>query len=477
MLADSAKPFFVERREHGELVLAPGRARSVMDPFPAAKAPGEHRVFLVGESVAQRLNAAEFSDRLGARVVNCGMGAYTSGQLRGVMSAALARRPDAVVLMTGNNDGRATDGGWYPAYRANLFLRRSWSWRLVQDRLAGLLRRRGVPADRDARFERNLRAMLSEARRAGVPVVVATLPANLRDFPPMGELPIQRPGFLAAWLAPSVAAFRRELARAPGDPAVHFWLARALAASGDAAGAAAQFEAAVETDYPDRCAPSRNALIRRVAAEEGATVADLEGAFRARAPGGAPGWEAFSDGVHWRHGLDAAAEETLSRALRMGGGTAAPAPARWSAKEARELALLAVSQAVQTEVLDERVVAEFMQADEADPAGLSALLADEGSAEAALARSAWTRSLAGRVGPAWPMALAHAGEAYARRGKKDRALAVLRDAARRAPSSGLPPLLLAKILRTPEAWAAIPSDTRERAMAAYYMDAFDKMRP
>ncbi len=477
MMADSAKPFFVSRQEHGVTILAPGRERSVMDPFPAAKAPGETRVFLVGESVAQRLNAAEFSARLGARVVNCGMGAYTSDRVRGVMSAALAQRPDAVILMTGNNDGRAAEGGWYPAYRANLFLRRSWSWRLVQDRLAELLRRRDDRAARDARFERNLRSMLREARSAGVPVVVATLPANLRDFPPLGELPIQTPGFLAAWLNPSVAAFRSVLAEAPGDPAAHFGLARALAATGDLAGAAPQFEAAVETDFPDRCAPSRNALIRRVAAEEGATVADLEELFRARAPARAPGWEAFVDGVHWRHGLDAAAEDALSRALHKPAQTTPPAPGRWSPAEARELALLAVSQALQTQVLEERVVAGFMQADEADPKGLRVLLADEAAAESAFARSEWTRSLTGRVRAAWPAVLAHAGEAYARRGEKDRALAVLREAARRDPSAGLPALLVAKLLRTEEAWNAVPPDTRERAMAVYYRDAFDKMKP
>ena len=64
--------------------------------------------------------------------------------------------------------------------------------------------------------------------------------------------------------------------------------------------ARAYYSGAVSYDAAqDRCSPERNAMIRRVAKEEGAGLADLELAFDGLAEGGLPGGAQLCDGVHW----------------------------------------------------------------------------------------------------------------------------------------------------------------------------------
>src|SRR6185295_11966167 len=95
------------------------------------------------------------------------------------------------------------------------------------------------------RFEGHLRAMAREARKAGVPLVLATLPVNKRDYPPMAS---QAEGAMP-W----------------------FKKARGLDRQGRKAEALEAYDMALSMDYPDRCWPAKNDAIRRVAKEEGAT--------------------------------------------------------------------------------------------------------------------------------------------------------------------------------------------------------------
>jgi tetratricopeptide (TPR) repeat protein len=509
MREETAKPFFALKTVDGVPTWVADRARSTAPPFPRDKPPGETRVFVVGESVAQRLSARLLERHIGddeflsgVRVVNCGMGAYDSVLAADVADEIVRDGADLVVVLVGNNNGSGPEGG-YAAYRVNRFLRRLWTWRAAQDWLARRVRRPPSSRERMARFERGLRRILSAARAARVQAVVATLPVNERGDPSPGELPLQRPKFLAAWIAlergrarEAAASFRAELSERPDDAMTHYELARSLDASGDGAAAAAEYDAAVEAYDLDRCAPSRNALIRRVAAEEGAAVADLDALFRARAPRGVPGWESFVDGVHWRSELDAAVAETIARAAARG---AAPAsaddvaaaarlakgvPARWSPEDARSAAMRAISDAVQVgaeydpPVLWERDVAEFMQADAADPAGLRAWLDDPGRVEAAFDANEWTRFLKGKVRPSWAIVLAHAGEALARRGKTARALELLERGSRLERESALARFLLGKVLleagrreEAERAWDGLPADARERALVGFYRGA------
>lgn len=364
LYAESRLPFF--RRAGSDWVVS--RPRALPASFPDAKAPEELRVFVVGESAARRLGAESvreaFQDAFPnkkVRAIDAGMGTYASGQWPGVLAEVLAHGPDVVVLMAGHNEGLRPDRVWYPAYRANLILRRLWLWRLLQDAVARVLPRPG-PAALDARFEKRLRRAVRDARARGVRVVLCTLPVN-GDFPP--------------------------------------------------------------SDLPDRMTPARNARVRRVAAEEGAALADLDALFARRAPCGAPGWESFIDGVHPRAVLHPLIARALARAAAGGPAldpdlVAAPdAPAWAPGPELDELAWSGFSEALQADVrspgaLDARAVAELTVVARADPATLDRLVAGPEPLASAFAAGDWTRPLTPLVAPRLPALRAHADEARRR---------------------------------------------------------------
>jgi hypothetical protein len=490
---ETSKPFFTLKMENGEPTFVPNRARSVAVPFPRDKKPGEKRVFVVGESVAERLPVDMLAARLGpgVRVINCGMGAYDSALAADVAEEVLQDGADLLIVLVGNNSRSGPERGGWAAYRANLALRRLWTWRLAQDWAARRFLRPSGARERAARFEKGLRRILRAARTAGVPAVAATLAVNQRGLPPPGELPLDRPRFLAADLALARGRARdaadllsAELAERSDDAMTHYLRAKALDASGDAGSAAAEYGAAAELDDAVHCPPSRDARIRRVAAEEGASVADLEALFAARAAGGAPGWESFVDGVHWRHGLDAAVVEALEGDPVGAAARAKAVSARWSADEARELELRAIADALQIgeeydpPILVERVVAEFARAGEVDRAGLRALLDDPARVERTLDENEWTRFLHGKVGESWGVVLAHAGEAAARNGDAARAAELLtrgeglgRGASLARFVRGRAAWAAGRIAEAESVWNALPADSRERTEAGFYRAA------
>jgi tetratricopeptide (TPR) repeat protein len=469
---DVGLPFF--RREGASWVAA--RPRSTAEPFPAEKSAGRKRIFIVGESVAQRFTSAALDAAFPppVEVVNAGMGGYDSARVAGVLDDVLEHEPDLVVVLTGNNDA-PTAPVWYPAWRLNQALRRLRLWRLAQDRL-----RPRAPAvvDRDkldAGFEANLRRMARAAKAKRVPIVFCTLPVNERDWPPNGELPLGSPDFFDGWLAlergkskEAAADFQRFTKAFPRDPMGHFWLGKAL-------GSREEDLAALEANWPDRCTPRRNDIIRRVAKEEGARLADLDAYVRARAPGGAPGWETFLDGVHWRPEFDVPFSALIA------GGTPGAPPAPPAGAAIKGFALHALSSAMQAKlendppILSEQAVAELQRARRLEPRELTRLLKSREAAAQALAENPWTAFLAARTPELWTGALVHAGEARWRDGASKEALALFHEAVERDPGSQLALLMLAKSeLAAGDLRAgmrhldAIDPNSREATLAALY---------
>jgi hypothetical protein len=442
LYAESRLPFF---RRDGALWVT-NRPRALAQSFPDAKHANELRVFVVGESVALRLGPGpvrqaflEMFPFKAARAVDAGMGTYSSAQWSGVLDEVLARSPDVVVVMAGNNEGLRADGPWWPAYRLNLALRRSWLWRLTQDAL--LARLAGAP-DRvrvEERFESRLRAAVRAARARGCAVVLCTLPVNAAGLPPLGGLPRGDADFDAGWSAvergrarEAADAFARFAARRPESAMGRYWLARALADAGEKDRARAEFAAALERDVPDRCPPSRNAAIRRIAREEGAALADLEELFARRAPGGVPGWESFGDAVHPRESMNLLTARALAAAAAAGPSSATdprpvadrlrelPPPPPWRPGPELDAATWsALTDALQArlrspDVLLERAVAGLGLMARIEPARLRALAADPAPYARALAESDWTRPLAPLVPGGLAGLRAHADEALRR---------------------------------------------------------------
>jgi hypothetical protein len=365
LYAESQTPFFQREGDSWSVI----RPRALPASFPDAKPANELRVFVIGESVARRLGDESVREAFQSaftnkkvRAVNAGMGTYASAQWTGVLAEAVTHSPDIVVVMAGNNEGMRPDRLWYPLYRLNLVLRRSWLWRLAQDMLP---RPNPDPSAVEARFELRLRESVRLAKSRSARVVLCTLPVN-------GHWP-------------------------HGTP----------------------------QDPPDQTSPARNEAVRRIAREEGAALADIEALFARRAPGGIPGWEAFGDAVHPRPALHALVARAIARAASGGSAldadlVAAPAAPAWTAgPELDAVAWSGFSEALQSalrdpSVLDERALAELELVARADPATLTRLRDDPAALEKAFGSGEWTRALSPFVARVLPSLRAHADEALRR---------------------------------------------------------------
>ena len=279
MCRDIRKPFFAAERGTYRSV----RRQAWPSEFVMPRPPDTMRVFVVGESAASILYQPGGQDPLtrllgaslpGRRVehINCGMAAYESGRIRRVLKEVLGYDPSAVVVFSGNNN-RETFYDLCPSAVNGVFGR-------LRDMVAG-----GMSSL--ARQERDLRRMVRLAKAKRVPIVLCTLPANLRDHAPWGMAPLAIPGFAEAWVllekgdaSGAARGFREVLRTEPRNAFASFYLARALERLGDPRGAKERYEKALEEDEAGaRCPRSRDAMIRRVAAEEGAALADLRGLF------------------------------------------------------------------------------------------------------------------------------------------------------------------------------------------------------
>lgn len=330
--AEAREPFFRLDRAAGRWL--PARPGAEGEGFPAVKAPGAFRVFVLGGSIAAIYRGpGDLSDALppllpgrAVEVVNCGMAGYDSAREERVLAEVLGHGADAVVLLTGHNESTGLVPP-LPAWRLKLGL-----WAVEK----GWVRRPtgsegSSPAEVQARlrdFERSLRRMAAAAREAGAALVLVRPPLNLRDGSPRVFLP-RTLDFREGWtrrLRGDCAGAREAWARpgaagAPGEQAaLAFLSARCLEREGRPAQARAAYLEAERKDPPlhGRCAGACADLLGRVAREEGALFADAHAVFLQRSAPGLPGVDSFHDRVHWRpkrHGwVSAAVAGALARA-------------------------------------------------------------------------------------------------------------------------------------------------------------------
>jgi tetratricopeptide (TPR) repeat protein len=164
-------------------------------------------------------------------------------------------------------------------------------------------------------FREGLREIVRLAHERGTKVVVATVPANLREWPPnhslAGELEPEASrrwvaalaegrARLAAGDAPAAAAsFEAALGLAPDHAESHFLAAKAYEALGRWDDARDAYDRACDLDAsPIRRLSGVNDAVRQVAREEGALLVDVELAFRERSEHGLVGFDLIEDYVH-----------------------------------------------------------------------------------------------------------------------------------------------------------------------------------
>jgi len=298
--------------------------------FAARKPEGGLRLFVQGESSAAGFPYGRFASlagmlqqRLGdtfpdrpVEVVSTAMSAINSYSLLDFADEILREAPDAILVYVGHNEylGLLGVGSTYSAGRSRavtlafLELRRLRLFQGLQRGLAAarraalgaavdpgaegeslmvqVAREKEIPLGSDlyqrglAQLRANLRALLARYRGRGIPVLIGTLASNERDQPPF-----------AGW-APGGAG---------AEDSADAWYARArsLEDEGDLAAARRAYLEAKDRDLLRFRAPeAANAILRELAAEQGAILVDVQAAFAREARGGIIGSELVLEHVH-----------------------------------------------------------------------------------------------------------------------------------------------------------------------------------
>ncbi len=337
--------------------------------FAARKPAGSFRVFAAGGSVVMGFpfyepgSFARFLqvglDALDPgrthEVINVGGFGFASYRVARVVEEALRYQPDLIVVMSGHNEflekrvygERETKSPFLAAAQSGLDRLRLYR---VLGQAVASLRPAGQPLlqeevtwekySRDPEqvartlehYRYNLEKISRLCQERGVPLILMTLPSNLKDFPPLRSR--HRPDLgsqdLAQWeqyyraglhllQAGDETAAAAELDAAERlDPAyadLHFQLGRALLQAGKTEPAAAEFWQAVREDaWPVRAFPEMNQTVRALSGQ-GAMLADALARFTAAAENQVPGNDLFLDHCHPTLAGQALLAETVLAAL------------------------------------------------------------------------------------------------------------------------------------------------------------------
>lgn len=336
---------------------APG---ATFDPFRAERRPETLRIVVQGGSSAlgfpwfyggafprmleDRLRRA-FPDRE-VEVVNTALTAVNSHTLRDIADEVVEIEPDAVLIYAGHNEYYGALGvassvsGGSPAvvraYLATRELRLVQAIAAVRDALAAgaapdagggdgagsttmarMVAERRIPlgselfAAGESQLRTNMGDLLAVYRDAGIPVFLGTLISNEGDQPPL--LPGD-PDPSVDWRAIEAdaaraieerdpAALRERVADLPARDSTHaagfFSLGRVFEGLGDTLTAREMYRAARDRDPLRFRAPGRfNDVLRELAEAHGATVVEVEEAFRAASPGGIIGGSLVTEHLH-----------------------------------------------------------------------------------------------------------------------------------------------------------------------------------
>jgi len=465
---DTLKPFFTvaKRLPYGITVYKPNRVGATSQIFLMPKPAGAYRIFIVGGSVGVRFVMDKrffpvfrrlFHGRA-VELISCGMPGYDSGQTLAVVRQIFQYAPDLIVDMDGNNEYGRSD--MTPAqirlYLAGRFMSR---FRVYRGLAAFIAEHLGRPrlqtpiinADIETNFENNLRRIVRLCRRRGVPIILCTLPANLRDMPPEAQAPSwQGPLCFRAMWAFEQGNYRRArvffeayLKSHPADPFAHFYLARCLDRLGLKRAAAAQYGLAANWDSPgQQTPPRRNADIRRIARQERVPLADLEKLFWswARLPG-APGNALFRDGCHWWFSGDPAVLQAVlsdafpwNKNLRVGARWPASWLPPWFPTVGFMMTAAGEGLYMQDGRFDEAEITMFGRAYESNPRLFMATILHPRAALSAPSWP-WDPSYGARLLRKWPLIMGAAGEMFRRRGLYRQALICAKESLAQAPGN------------------------------------------
>lgn len=267
-------------------------------------------------------------------VINLGTTAVASFPVREFLGQALAYEPDLVIVYSGHNEfygaygvASSNQAGSTPVMlkfqhqlrglaivqafgRLVQYLRGAESPSLMetmvgQDFISAESWKREAAANL---LYTHVGSMITMCQENSVPVLVCTLAGNERDLAPIGsgrtavddENPVDA-AVIRHRTEPEklIDVLLALLQRRPDDAKAHFHLGRAYTWTGEPEKAQRHFVQARDLDtMPWRATSALQQSIRRAVEERGATLCDVEQAFRSRSPGGSIGWELMDDHVH-----------------------------------------------------------------------------------------------------------------------------------------------------------------------------------
>jgi tetratricopeptide (TPR) repeat protein len=276
-------------------------------------------------------------------VVNAAGHGFAAYRTRRVLDEVLQMGPDAVIVWEGNNEF-LEDRNYDPPNAWAFFLARhlrTFQW--LQSVFASRTKMSGENLKDSAHFfwtktrQQSLRLredpvqfaqvqehfrisfehMVSQSQRYRVPIVLCTVPVNLRDWLPTvshnqlsGEklqhwqkLYYQaRRCLLEGQYPDGIQAMNQAIAMESEHAESYFWLGRLLEADGQKTAAWEAYSKARDLDYnPFRAISSFNDLIRALAKENqnrGVYLLDLDNIFAGASQYAAPGFDLFLDYVH-----------------------------------------------------------------------------------------------------------------------------------------------------------------------------------
>jgi len=343
--------------------------------FPVDKRANSLRVFVLGGSAAAGWpHGADqvFSSYLEAllernypevdfEIINAAAHGFASFRVRHIFDDVVEMQPDAVIVYSGNNEflekrDYSTQGVWIlntvtshsrliqwlqtlfrpstfdlPANELNEVAQ--FFWKKVRRQALEL---REDPAQFEqvkAHYRHTLSYMSDKAERLGIPLFLATVPVNLRDWLPTVSVNRLEGAALQSWekhyglaqrelilerFTESSEGFARAIQMEPEHAETHFWRARALESRGDTPEALREYSLARDLDYnPFRAISDFNATVRDISNQASNTsLVDLDQEFMENSITGVPGFDLFLDYVHPNTFGNRIITEAIYRAFR-----------------------------------------------------------------------------------------------------------------------------------------------------------------
>lgn len=288
----------------------PGKPFFAVD---AQKKPGVFRIIIIGGSFAAQWNEChgfvarcrEMFANKKVEIINFAFGGYDSYRVEVIANEVAGYDPDCVLIVSGNNE-RDSTGRFRPwNFTLRRRLRQSWIFRFFDDHLAVAKSKEISFKQRNLFFRKNISNAVKYLQSKGIKVVISTLNANQRHWPPCEGNLFSSGNMTTAKLLlydKNYDAFWRVIdnVKLKGEAQIAdtlFLKARALDEQGNTS-KAAQLYCQAKDWGGQRVAEGINAQIHEIAREFNLLLLDFEEKVQAICPDGIPGSELYFDYCH-----------------------------------------------------------------------------------------------------------------------------------------------------------------------------------